>query len=80
MEAIRKQDQSLEEVTTCYLTSLPPEERATKGQELNRFVRWFGRDRLIAEFTAPEVAKYAEQINTSDPDPLKKLEPVRAFL
>jgi transcription elongation factor GreA len=59
---------------------LSSEEKATKGQELNNFVRWFGRDRVIAELTAPEVAKYAEQINTSSTDPPKKLEPVRDFL
>jgi len=75
-----RQNQSLEEVTNLYLASLPLEERATKGQELNRFVRWFGRDQVIAELAAPEVAKYAEQITVSDVDPLKKLEPVRAFL
>ncbi|MFC1968373.1 GreA/GreB family elongation factor [Chloroflexota bacterium] len=77
---IKGRDQSLEEAVTRYLSSLPPEKRTAKGQELNSFARWFGRDRAIAELTPPEVAKYAEQTTSTATNPAEKLEPVRAFL
>ncbi len=77
-EATEGQNHSLEELATRYLFSLPESERAGNGQEINRFLFWFGRERRVAELSIPEVAKYAEQISATDP--LRNLEPVRAFL
>ncbi|MFC2045832.1 GreA/GreB family elongation factor, partial [Chloroflexota bacterium] len=49
-------------------------------QEVYRFIRWYGRERSFVDLTAPEVAKYTEQLSSADTDYVKKLEHVRAFL
>ncbi len=71
---------SLAEAVTHFLVTLPPGAREESQQELNKFIRWFGRERLIGELTIREVADYAERIGTSNANPARKLEPVRAFL
>jgi len=70
---------TLAEAATDYLASLSPEER-TEGQEINRFVRWFGGERPIAELAAHEVEVYPEQAGFLTPELMKRLDPVRAFL
>lgn len=71
---------SLEEAAVKFLTSLPPEQRSAKHQEVNRFVLWYGKDRLISRVTPTEVANYAQWVGASTADAAKKLEPVRALL
>jgi len=75
-----EQNQNLGTAASQFLASLSPEERETSQQAVYRFVRWYGGDRLFSGLTAPEVAKYAEQLSSSDTDYTKKLEIVRAFL
>jgi len=70
---------ALTEIATQFLASLPPEEKQQGQQEVNKFVRWCGRERLMNDITVHEVAEYAESLGTSS-DPLKRLESVRAFL
>ncbi len=76
----RKQGMGLEEAALSFLACLSPEERGGNQQEINKFVLWYGRERLIAELTAPEIASYAEWMATSVADVAKKLTPIRAFL
>lgn len=71
---------SLEEAAVKFLTSLPAEQRSAKHQEVNRFVLWYGKDRLISNVTPTEVANYAQWVGASTADATKKLEPVRALL
>jgi len=71
---------SLEEAGLKFLTALPPEERNSKHQEVNRFVLWYGKDRLISQVSPTEVANYAQWVGSSTADATKKLEPVRALL
>lgn len=70
----------LGEAASGFLASLSSEERKASQQEVHKFVRWYGRERLISGLTAPEVANYAERLSSSDIDYVKKLELVRAFL
>ena len=74
----------LDEAVTMYLATLPPEQRHESQQELNRFVRWYGGDRLMSELGAREIGEYGEsvskRISSSVTDPAKKIEPVRNFL
>ena len=77
---MEKDGLSLEEAALKFLTSLPPEERTAKHQEVNRFVLWYSKDRPISQVTATEVANYAQWVGASTADAAKKLEPVRAFL
>lgn len=71
---------TLAEVATDFLASLPAEERDECRQELNKFVRWCGSDRLLCELAAPEVANYAESIDGTSVNTTKKITPVKAFL
>ena len=75
---------SLNESVTMYLATLPPEQRQESQQELNRFVRWYGGDRLMSELGAREIGEYGESVSksirSSVTDPAKKIEPVRNFL
>jgi len=74
------QNPSLGEAATRFLASLPPREKGMSQQEVYRFVRWYGRERALAELTAPEVASYAEHLSLSDTDYIKKLGLIQAFL
>ena len=74
------QGSSLGEVASRYLAGLSPEEKKSSQQEIYRFVRWYGWERPFTGLTAPEVAKYTEQLSLSDTDYMKKLELIRAFL
>jgi transcription elongation factor GreA len=79
-----EQKLGLDEAVTMYLATLPPEQRQESQQELNRFVRWYGGDRLMSELGAREIGEYGEsvskRISSSVTDPAKKIEPVRNFL
>lgn len=74
------QNLKLGEVASRFLVSLPPEEVGISQQVIYRFVRWFGRERPLAELAADEIANYAHRISSSDADYLIKLDLVRAFL
>ena len=71
---------NLSEAVAAYLASLPPEDREESQQELGKLVRWFGRLHPVSGVAAHELENYAEMVTASDIDPLKRLEPVKAFL
>ncbi len=77
---MKGQNLSLAQAATQFLTDLPPEERGRSQQELNKFVRWYGMERPLRELAAHEVANYAERMEGSSANAMKRLEPVRAFL
>jgi len=74
------EDKTLVQAATHFLASLPPQEREEFQQELNKFVRWYGSERLLSQLAAPEVASYAERMEGSSVNTMKRLAPVRAFL
>ncbi|MCK4697906.1 MAG: GreA/GreB family elongation factor [Dehalococcoidia bacterium] len=47
---------------------------------MNKFVRWYGRERPLSQLAAREVASYAERMEGSSANTMKRLAPVRAFL
>lgn len=73
-------EKTLARAATHFLASLPSEEREGCQQEVNKFVRWYGMERSIQELTAHEVARYAERMEGSSANAMKRLEPVRSFL
>jgi len=77
-----EQNPSLDEAVTMYLATLSPEQRKGGQQELKKFVRWFGGERLLSELTARAVEDYGQSVSSfvGVGDPVKKLEPVRNFL
>ncbi|TET39885.1 MAG: transcription elongation factor GreA [Dehalococcoidia bacterium] len=74
------QGKSLAQAATQFLAGLSPPEREQSQQELNKFVRWYGMERPVREVAAHEVANYAERMEGSSANAMKRLEPVRAFL
>jgi transcription elongation factor GreA len=71
---------SLGESATKYLINLSSDDRQKAQQEIYKFVRWYGEDRLISELTIPEVANYTEQISSSTIEAEEKLKNVKSFL
>lgn len=71
---------SLGDAVSQYMAGLPASEKEAAQIEINRFARWYGWNTLASKLSPPQVAQYAEKIETSVPDPSKKLEPVRNFL
>ncbi|MFC2025169.1 GreA/GreB family elongation factor [Chloroflexota bacterium] len=71
---------TLGEAASHFLSDLSPEESGASQQEIYKFIRWFGRERLFATLTAAEIANYAEQLSLSATDYARKLELPRAFL
>lgn len=71
---------TLEEAAGQFLSRLTPEERENCQPEIYKFVRWFGRERVLANLNAREVAGYAERLSLSDTDYGRKLDQLRAFL
>lgn len=67
----------LGEAVAKYLAELSPAERSSYQQELNRFVLWYGWNRLISTITISEITNYVERIAPTDRG---KLEPIKAFL
>jgi len=70
----------LAEAARLFLSSLSSEEAKSSQSEVQRFVRWYGRDHSLDGLTAHEVANYAARMPSSDTDYLKKFEQIRAFL
>ena len=66
------QNLSLEKAALSFLTTLPPEERIEKQQEVNKFTLWYGKERSVNRITAQEVANYADSVVASTGDAVKK--------
>jgi transcription elongation factor GreA len=73
-------DINLEEAASQFLARLTTRERETSQPEVYKFVRWFGRERALANLGGREVASYAERLSSSDTDYGRKLGQLRAFL
>ena len=67
---------------SAYIGELKQEERGAIQQELAKFVRWCGRDRLFGDITPAEVGAYAEIVATSSSqaNSAKRLDAVKGFL
>ena len=63
-------------VTQFFVTSAPKDPGAAQ-QVLQKFVRWYGRERLLREITPWEVESFGQN---SGADSIAKLQPVKAFL
>jgi transcription elongation factor GreA len=71
---------SLGEAASRFLSDLPPENIGISQKVLYQFVRWFGRERSLADLDAHGVANFAERISSSDADYTQKFDIIRAFL
>lgn len=71
---------TLEEAATRFLASLSPELKESYQREVNKFVRWYGRDCLLSGITAPQLSNYVDKAAEAGGDAARVLEPVKAFL
>jgi len=59
---------------------LSGEKRTASQQEIYKFNRWFGKERLFADIKPSEIDDYAEQVSGTNAGQAEKLALVRAFL
>jgi transcription elongation factor GreA len=71
---------SLGEAATLYLEKLSSKDRDASQPEVYRFARWYGWESSFSRLAGPAIAGYAEQLNVSDTDYIRKFEILRAFL
>ena len=71
---------NVEDAIAHYLQGSGDKLDAYAHQELNRFARIIGGEKLVAELTPPQVAQYAENIVSSGGDVHGRLGPVKEFL
>jgi len=74
------QNPNLGEAASIYLASLSAEKRTAIQQEIYKFNRWFGRERLFDNIKPSEIDNYAEHASRTDAGHADKLALVRAFL
>ena len=73
---------SLSDALTFYFSNLKEEGKGEVQQELSKFVRWCGRDRLLSKLTPPLMGEYSDFLAASGttPDAARRLEIIKAFL
>jgi len=71
---------TLNEAANQFLSGISSAEAAGSTPEIQRFVRWFGRDKTVSSLTPLEIANYAGRFSVSDTDHLHKLEIIHKFL
>ena len=71
---------TLNEASTRFLATVPPDARSDFQAGVNRFVQWFGADRPFGALRALDVESFAEAAQRSPKATGRWLEPVHAFL
>ncbi|MBI2848661.1 MAG: transcription elongation factor GreA [Chloroflexi bacterium] len=71
---------SLTDAVKEFLFQTAVEEREDGQQELSKFLRWCGRDRLVRDLTVPNVALYVEEFQKSSGSFMQRLQPLKEFL
>lgn len=73
-------DVTLSEAATRFAETLKDAPRQAAIAELNRFVRWYGNDRPLAQMRGHDVSLYADVMGPATPETTRKAEYIRAFL
>lgn len=71
---------TLAEAASRFIASLPPEVRLEYQPGVNRFVQWFGADRMARDLRALDVESFAEAAQGSATQSGRWIEPVHSFL
>ena len=71
---------TLSEAASRFMGGMTAGDAEVGQRAVNRFVRWFGRERRMDNLTASEIANYAQRISSSDTDYQKKLDTIKTFL
>jgi transcription elongation factor GreA len=73
-------DLTLTEAATRFAESLKDAPRQAAIAELNRFVRWYGNDRPLAQMRGHDVSLYADVLGPATPETTRKADYIRSFL
>lgn len=73
-------DVTIGRVAERFIHALSPEERTSVEGELQRFLRWYGPERQLADLRPHELESYSSGITSNAVDGRRRLEAVRAFL
>src|SRR3990172_12769866 len=71
---------TLAEAATRYATALKESARAVAIPELNRFVRWYGPERLLSGLRGHDVSLYADVLGPANAESSRRADFVRSFL
>jgi transcription elongation factor GreA len=71
---------TLLEAATQYVASLGGDARGSAQSEVNRFVRWYGANRLTSEMRGHDVSLYGEELGAATVEAKRRADQVRAFL
>jgi transcription elongation factor GreA len=71
---------SLLEAAARYVSSLAKNASASAQAEVNRFVRWYGANRLTDELRGHEVSLYGEDLGAATAEAKRRADQVRGFL
>lgn len=71
---------TLLEAATRYVASLDGDDRAPAQGEVNRFVRWYGANRLTGELRGHDVSLYGEELGATTAEARRRADLVRGFL
>jgi len=75
-----KLEPNLSEAAGIFLTSLDEVAREAVRPVVLRFITWYGREKPLSTLSAPEVARFAEQMSRAEVDITGKLALLRSFL
>lgn len=68
------------EALTHFMNSLEPEKGEVERPIVDRFVDWFGADRMMQELSGADISRYLSEVSTEEEHDVSHLEPLRAFL
>ena len=63
-----------------YMSTLSSDAKEEAQKELQRFIRWYGRERSVQELSPPAVAEYPRQLVNSSGDLAVRLAHIKGFL
>lgn len=79
MVSEEREDVTLGNAVSWFLTSVSAETRLISQQELNLFTRWFGSARRLRDLKPYDVERYTERMGASV-DPAARMAPLKTFL
>ncbi len=72
-------DTTLAEAALQYAETLTDSARATLLPELNRFVRWYGPEKVLGQMRGHDIELYSEALGPATPESTRRADCVRAF-
>lgn len=73
-------DLTLSEAVRRFAESAKDPSRQSAFAELNRFVRWYGPDRLVEQMRGHEVSQYADVLGPANVESTRRADYIRGFL